>query len=71
MLNPDGVARGHYRQDNNGDNLNRFYADPSPLKQPTIYAAKMAVCTYASMPANQNLRLYHRDNSVEVLDTYV
>ena len=43
MLNPDGVARGHYRQDNYGRNLNRYYTRPTPEEQPTIYAAKELV----------------------------
>jgi hypothetical protein len=66
MLNPDGVARGHYRQDNHGDNLNRFYEDPSPLKQPTIYAAKMAVCTYSFMPCEDNLKAHYTDSTTKL-----
>lgn len=30
IFNPDGVARGHFRVDINGINLNRCYINPSP-----------------------------------------
>ena len=40
MLNPDAVYRGHYRVDTQGNNLNRFYKNPTFDNQPTIYATK-------------------------------
>ena len=43
LLNPDGVARGYWRNDTQGLNLNRVYADPDPVFHPTIYAVKAAI----------------------------
>lgn len=43
IINPDGVARGHYRADTQGLNLNRFYDAPDPKLHPTISAVKDAV----------------------------
>eukprot|EP00347_Sterkiella_histriomuscorum_P018404 403345634 len=43
LLNPDGVYRGYFRLDTYNHNLNRFYLDPNPQFQPTIYAARQAV----------------------------
>ena len=40
MLNPDGVARGFSRLDQNGFNLNRCYNDPVPATQPTVHSLK-------------------------------
>lgn len=40
MLNPDGVFHGHYRMDTFAQNLNRFYIEPDPSKQPSVFAVK-------------------------------
>lgn len=40
MLNPDGVARGYSRLDQNGLNLNRCYNDPNPVTQPTVHSLR-------------------------------
>ncbi|XP_060524611.1 cytosolic carboxypeptidase-like protein 5 [Cylas formicarius] len=46
FLNPDGVARGHYRTDTRGVNLNRIYMNPSIVEHPTIYAARALIRYY-------------------------
>jgi murein tripeptide amidase MpaA len=43
ILNPDGVARGHFRMDTKGINLNRCYLNPSLKEHPSIYALKKIV----------------------------
>lgn len=40
MLNPDGVYHGHYRMDHYNQNLNRFYLEPVPDKQPGPFAVR-------------------------------
>lgn len=55
MLNPDGVFRGHFRMDQLGQNLNRYYIDPDKLKQPAIFALRKLIDTFAE---NKTLAMY-------------
>ena len=50
-----GVYRGHFRMDQMGENLNRYYCKPDLLKQPSIYAAKKLIEHYAK---NKKLCFY-------------
>lgn len=43
MINPDGVANGHYRMDTLNQNLNRYYKNPDVKKQPAIFGIKELV----------------------------
>jgi hypothetical protein len=53
MLNPDGVANGHYRMDVFNQNLNRYYQNPDPLLQPSAYAVKQIGKHYSSSSKNK------------------
>nr|CAB3220554.1 cytosolic carboxypeptidase-like protein 5 [Phallusia mammillata] len=46
MLNPDGVARGHYRTDQRGVNLNRVYLNPDPEYHSPVFAARSLILFY-------------------------
>ncbi|KAL5292158.1 AGBL5 family protein [Megaselia abdita] len=48
IINPDGVYRGFYRTDTLGQNLNRWYTQPTLLAQPTIYAIKKIIYYYTT-----------------------
>ncbi|GIQ87040.1 hypothetical protein KIPB_009002, partial [Kipferlia bialata] len=56
-LNPDGVVLGHYRTDTLGQNLNRFYADPSPSKQPTVYGFRSLLAGLVPLVSRADLAL--------------
>ena len=56
MLNPDGVRRGHYRQDGLGQNLNLCYADPTPERHPAIYAVRTMLLQW-SKEASDEMRI--------------
>lgn len=43
MLNPDGVARGHTRLDQKGNNLNSMYREPVASAPPAVAALKNVV----------------------------
>lgn len=55
MINPDGVVRGHSRADTTGQNLNRMYRNPDPMKHPAIYALRHAML---ALQATGRLALY-------------
>ncbi|XP_065185389.1 uncharacterized protein LOC135815954 isoform X2 [Sycon ciliatum] len=40
MLNPDGVVNGHHRCSLSGNDLNRQWITPCPVRHPTIYHTK-------------------------------
>lgn len=53
LLNPDGVAAGHFRQDSYGNNLNRHHVNPDAEKHSSVYAAKAVVMHHAARPAGR------------------
>ncbi|XP_011865121.1 PREDICTED: cytosolic carboxypeptidase-like protein 5 isoform X2 [Vollenhovia emeryi] len=77
MLNPDGVAKGHYRMDTKGINLNRVYLNPSEVDHPTIYAARNLIKYYHNsyqLPSEltddlSNINLEIMDSNVSILNS--
>ncbi|XP_011690005.1 PREDICTED: LOW QUALITY PROTEIN: cytosolic carboxypeptidase-like protein 5 [Wasmannia auropunctata] len=77
MLNPDGVAKGHYRMDTKGVNLNRVYLNPSEVDHPTIYAARNLIKYYHNsyqLPSEltddlSNINLQIMDSNVSIINS--
>ncbi|CAE7246372.1 Agbl5 [Symbiodinium sp. CCMP2592] len=57
ILNPDGVASGHYRTNSLGLNLNRHYDKPTPKEHEGIWATKRILSHWA----RQNRLLVYLD----------
>lgn len=57
MLNPDGVARGHYRTDTRGVNLNRVYLNPDHQLHPSIFAARSIMLHHHKRGVNNKDRM--------------
>ena len=64
-LNPDGVARGHYRTDTMGVNLNRMYLKPSLTTHPSIYAAR-ALLRYYHFGYEKDDEIESTENNVDL-----
>jgi hypothetical protein len=56
MINPDGVANGHFRDNCLGQNLNRFYKSPCSQKQPEIFHLDQLLKNICE--DNQSIELY-------------
>ena len=54
MMNPDGVYRGYTRSNSLGQNLNRFFINPSVEDQPEAYAFEKLV---AGLAENHSVEL--------------
>ena len=50
MLNPDGCYHGNYRTCSLGTDLNRAWAEPSPVLEPTLLKAKELALKYENDP---------------------